>query len=146
MPASFQRAVLSGLTVFALTLAGAVLEAAYNDARGVSAAFNLNMLPHLNRLFRGNFDPGLFRRLAVYDGARHEVDVFFCCRRNHTVRLEGLGFQVELRRGERILVQISRKFEVDALRRQLESHRFEVRRVFTDPRRWFGLLLCWAVD
>ena len=72
----------------------AVMEAAYNDAQGVSAAFNLNMLPHLNRLFRADFDPGLFRRQAVYDEDKREVDVFFCCCQDHTVKLESHGFEV----------------------------------------------------
>lgn len=127
-----------------LQKSGSVLEAAYNDAQGVSATFNLNMLSHINRRFKADFDPALFLRQAIYDGEKQQVDVYFCCNRDHTVRIEALDFQVDLKRGERILVQISRKFDIGCLRRQLESHHFNVLQVYTDPRAWFGLLLCQA--
>jgi uncharacterized SAM-dependent methyltransferase len=52
-----------------------LLEAAYNDSQGVTAAFNLNMLEHLNKRFEGNFDPTQFEHWAFYNETEHQIEM-----------------------------------------------------------------------
>jgi L-histidine Nalpha-methyltransferase len=122
------------------------LEAAYNDCRGLTAAFNLNILDHINRLFHADFDIRRFSHQAVYNEEEGQIEMYLHCKECHVVRIEDLGLQVNLERGERILTEISRKFEPDGLRSQLESHKLTAIELWMDPERWFGLLLSQAVQ
>ncbi len=64
-----------------------ILEAAYNDAQGVTAAFNLNMLQHLNHRFGGNFDLDQFEHVAFYNPIEHQIEMHLRSRCQQTVRL-----------------------------------------------------------
>ncbi|MGC1309277.1 MAG: L-histidine N(alpha)-methyltransferase [Phormidesmis sp.] len=123
-----------------------VLEAAYNDSRGVTAAFNLNMLRHLNQRFKGDFDLGNFAHLAKYNTAEHQIEMYLKSLETQTVRLETLDLTVALERGDRILSEISRKFSLEEMVRSLFFHNFKVIKTFTDPKQWFGLILCQCID
>lgn len=85
-----------------------VLHAAYNDAAGVTAAFNLNLLNHLNRLLDGEFDPGAFRHVAGYHRGRRRIEMYLESR--HAQRVRCGGRTVQFRRGERILTEYSCKY------------------------------------
>jgi L-histidine Nalpha-methyltransferase len=86
------------------------LSSAYNDARGVTAAFNLNVLQVVNRELGGRFDPSAFEHVAFYDPERQRIEMHLRSRRAHDVRIDGLGISVHFERGETILTEISRKF------------------------------------
>ncbi len=119
-----------------------ILEAAYNDAQGVTAAFNLNMLSHLNWRFQGNFDLNLFEHQAIYNEQAHQIEMYLHARSPHQVSLEILDLQVQFAAGERILTEISRKFDLEALQAQLRSQGLQTLKIWTDPQQWFGLILC----
>jgi dimethylhistidine N-methyltransferase len=121
-----------------------ILEAAYNDSQGVTAAFNLNMLAHLNRRFQGDFNLDFFSHHAVYNQRDHQIEMYLNCHKNHQVSLDRLNLEIELADGESILTEISRKFDIETMKKQLASHGLTTLNVWTDPSRWFGLILCQA--
>ncbi|MDF5707078.1 MAG: L-histidine N(alpha)-methyltransferase [Nostoc sp. S4] len=121
-----------------------ILEPAYNDSQGVTAAFNLNMLSHLNWRFQGNFDLNLFTHQAIYNQADSQIEMYLHCQKSHRVFLEALDLQVSFVDGESILTEISCKFDLANMQQQLETHGLKTLKTWTDPQQWFGLILCQA--
>lgn len=118
-----------------------ILEAAYNDSQGVTAAFNLNMLSHLNWRFQGNFQLDLFSHQAIYNEADSQIEMYLHCQKSHVVRLELLELTVPFQAGESILTEISRKFNLEEMQSQLESVGLKTVKVWLDPKHWFALML-----
>ncbi|WP_405196630.1 L-histidine N(alpha)-methyltransferase [Zarconia navalis] len=118
-----------------------ILEAAYNDARGVTAQFNLNMLEHLNQRFAGNFDIQRFEHWAFYNNRLNQIEMHLRCLETHTVCLEKLDLTVEFKARETIETEISRKFNLEVIQRELQVKGFKPLAVWTDPQEWFGLIL-----
>lgn len=85
-----------------------ILEAAYNDARGVTAAFNLNLLRVINRRFGADFDLDRFRHRAIYNRQEHRIEMHLVSTEAQTVHLPGVG-DFRLEAGETILTEISCK-------------------------------------
>lgn len=119
-----------------------ILEAAYNDAQGITAAFNLNMLRHLNMRFDGDFDLEQFAHKAFYNPLAHQIEMHLCSLRTQTVVLQALKFKVSLAAGETIRTEISRKFHLPTLISVIESQGLQPVQIWTDPHNWFALLLC----
>lgn len=118
-----------------------ILEAAYNDSQGVTAAFNLNMLSHLNWRFQGNFDLNLFQHQAIYNPIDHQIEMYLHCQKSHWVSLQSLDLQVWFAEGESILTEISRKFDLITMQKQLENTGLKNIQTWTDVKGWFGLIL-----
>ncbi len=93
----------------------ATLELAYDDAAGVTAAFDRNMLARINRELDANFDPRLFNHVARYDEVRGSVDSFLEARESHVATVSGVGLQVAFAAGERIQTESSYKFSDDEI-------------------------------
>jgi len=121
-----------------------ILEPAYNDSQGVTAAFNLNMLSHLNCRFQGNFDINLFTHEAIYNQVDSQIEMYLHCQKSHQVSLKALDLEVSFTNGESILTEISRKFDLANMQKQLEIHGLKTLKTWTDPKEWFGLILCQA--
>jgi len=119
-----------------------ILEAAYNDSQEVTAAFNLNMLAHLNWCFQGNFDLNLFTHQAIYNEVDRQIEMYLYTKSSHQVSLDILDLKIQLETGESILTEISRKFDLEAIQVQLRSQGLETVKIWTDPQQWFGLVLC----
>ncbi|RCJ22453.1 dimethylhistidine N-methyltransferase [Nostoc sp. ATCC 43529] len=121
-----------------------ILEPAYNDSQGITAAFNLNILSHLNWRFQGNFNLSLFTHQAIYNQTDAQIEMYLHCQKSHRVSLEALNLEVSFKNGESILTEISRKFDLANMRKQLERHKLKTLKTWTDPKQWFGLILCQA--
>ncbi len=119
-----------------------VLEAAYNDSQGVTAEFNLNMLRHLNKRFDGNFDTQLFEHWAFYNEQLHQIEMHLRSLKAHAVRLEALDLTVKFETNETIRTEISRKFGLGVIQEELQKKGLKSLQIWTDPKQWFGLLLC----
>ncbi|MGH0035187.1 MAG: L-histidine N(alpha)-methyltransferase [Myxococcota bacterium] len=94
------------------------LERAYDDARGVTARFNLNLLTRINRELGGDFDRGSFRHVAEYSEREGRVEISLESRCSQVVRIEKLDREIEFGEGERIHTEDSFKYsfqEIDAL-------------------------------
>ncbi len=118
------------------------IEAAYNDAQGITAEFNLNILRHLNHRFDGDFDIDLFEHFAFYNQEQHQIEMHLRSLVTQTVFLKALNYRFIINAGETIHTEISRKFDLSKLVDNLASHAFKPLQIRTDPQDWFGLILC----
>ena len=118
-----------------------ILESAYNDSQGVTAAFNLNILQHLNWRFQGNFDPSLFNHRAFYNSTQAQIEMHLVCQQAHSVCLDSLDLKVNFERGETILTEISRKFNLQNMSDYLLINNLKPLQMWTDSKGWFGVLL-----
>jgi dimethylhistidine N-methyltransferase len=114
-----------------------IVEPAYNDAAGVTAAFNLNLLRRMNRELRANFDLSSFSHLAFYNQRLHQIEMHLRSEQEQEVMIGDLDLQVSFRLGETMHTEISRKFDPAEIRVQLALYGFEPRARWTDARGWF---------
>jgi uncharacterized SAM-dependent methyltransferase len=91
------------------------LLAAYDDASGVTAAFNRNALAHLNRELDADFDVAAYNHRAVYDAALRRVEMHLVPMTDETVRVKALGLKFRIEAGERIWTESSYKFRAGEL-------------------------------
>jgi L-histidine N-alpha-methyltransferase len=117
------------------------LEAAYNDAAGVTAEFNRNLLHVLNRELAADFDVALFEHVAFYDPDHEWIEMRLRARRACLVSLAAIDLQVSFRRGEELRTEISAKFTWARLERDLRAAGLSLERWFTDPERRFAVTL-----
>ena len=117
------------------------LVAAYDDAAGVTAAFNKNVLAVLNRDLSADFDPESFEHVAVWDAAAEWIEMRLRARMAQTVRLPGIGLTVEFADGEEMRTEVSAKFRREGVAAELAAAGFAMRSWWTDPADQFGLSL-----
>ncbi|MCF6522328.1 L-histidine N(alpha)-methyltransferase [Streptomyces sp. JJ36] len=117
------------------------LRRAYDDALGVTADFNLNVLRVLNRELEADFDLSAFAHRAVWDARDERVEMRLRSRRPQTVKLPALDLAVDFARDEDLRTEISVKFRRSGLTAELEGAGFAVRAWWTDHRDRFALLL-----
>jgi dimethylhistidine N-methyltransferase len=115
----------------------ALLNAAYNDAQGVTADFNLNLLRRINRELAGNFDLGAFRHRAFFNQEMSRVEMHLVSLEDQRVSVAGRVFS--FRRDESIHTESSYKYSVDGFRGLARDAGFESERVWTDPARLFSV-------
>jgi dimethylhistidine N-methyltransferase len=118
-----------------------VLNAAYNDAQGVTAAFNLNILTHLNTRFGGDFDLARFNHLAFFNEDAARIEMHLESQVAQHVRLAALDLDVDFAAHERIHTEISTKFDADTLAAELGAIGFARMADWSDDRQWFSLML-----
>lgn len=121
----------------------ALLDAAYDDALGVTAAFNLNILRHVNLLADADFDIRGWRHHGFYDAARGRVEMHLEARSAQEVHWRGGARRFEA--GERIHTENSYKYQQADAIKLLERSGFEATRVWTDPQRWFAVIHAQAI-
>jgi L-histidine Nalpha-methyltransferase len=114
-----------------------VLNAAYNDAAGVTAHFNKNMLARINRELGGTFDLDAFEHVAFWNRRRSRIEMHLESVYEQTVWIEDLGRGFHFGPGERIHTENSYKFNMSSIRRLLRRSGFRLEKSWTDRRRWF---------
>ena len=114
-----------------------LLEAAYNDADGVTAAFNLNLLVRINRELDGNFDRDAFRHVAVFNPDQSRIEMHLISRRDQEVHVADQIFA--FREGESIHTESSYKFSIDRFHTLARRAGFEPEQVWTDPKLLFSV-------
>jgi len=117
------------------------LEAAYNDAAGVTASFTLNLFERMNRELNAGIDLDGVRHEALYNSEKRRIEIYARFTKKQEIALEPTGQTVTVEAGERIRIEISRKFYVEELRELLQRFGFQVRRVYMDEMKWFALIL-----
>ena len=117
----------------------AIIEAAYNDANGVTAAFTLNLLARLNRDIGSDFDLDGFAHRADYVEAAGRIETFLDSRRPQVVTVEGRRF--DFAEGEAMQVEYSQKYTDDGLAALAAEAELKIVRRWNDPQDWFGLRL-----
>jgi dimethylhistidine N-methyltransferase len=121
-----------------LVKAETVLDAAYNDAGGVTAAFNLNLLNHINALIGSDFVASDWRHVAFFDAAMARIEMHLQARR--TVRVTWPNGSRGFAEGERIHTEYSYKYELADFEDLLVRAGFRDVRHWTDAHRWFAVL------
>jgi dimethylhistidine N-methyltransferase len=114
-----------------------MLHAAYNDSRGVTAAFNLNLLARLNRELGADFDLRRFSHYAFYNAALGRIEMHLISLARQTARVAGHAFRFE--RGESIHTENSYKYSVEDFRALAARAGYAARRTWTDGRALFAL-------
>lgn len=122
----------------------AVLEPAYNDARGVTAAFNLNLLVRINRELGGNFDPAGFRHRAFYDPARSRVEMHLVSVADQRIRVGDRVFA--FRAGESIHTENSYKYDLPEFARRAAGCGLRADETWADERGYFAVLYLTAAS
>ena len=115
----------------------AILHAAYNDAAGVTAAFNKNMLVRANRELDTTFDVDAFAHYAFYEPAKQRVEMHLVSRTRQRIRVAGESFTIA--EGETIHTENSYKYTVDGFRALAVEAGFRPRAVWRDPKALFSL-------
>ena len=118
-----------------------LLEAAYDDAAGVTASFTRNLFHRMNRELGARLDPGAIEHIARYNSQRERVEIYGRFNTAQTVHVGPLDQCFEITAGEEILIEISRKFRPDALPDYFADYGLEVQKTYTDEQQWFALLL-----
>ena len=122
-----------------------VLEAAYNDAQGITAQFNLNLLSNLNRRFGADFDPRDFVHQAFFNQDEQRIEMHLAARRGLRVRLAKAEITVHMEAGETIRTEISQKYTPQGLEGLFAVAGLEMVKRFSDERGWFWLVELRAV-
>ena len=124
-----------------LTKESQTLLAAYDDAEGVTAAFNRNVLVRLNRELGGDFDPGAFAHRALWNPDASRIEMHLESLINQTARLGVLDLEVEFAAGETLHTENSYKFPPGGAEALFAASGFTPACTWTDPRLWFAVCL-----
>ena len=119
----------------------ALLEAAYNDAAGKTAAFNLNVLTVMNRELRADFDVDAFEHVAFYDRDREWIDLRLRALTRQWVNLPVLDLAIDFRAREEMRTEISTKFTRERLEGDLAAAGLELAHWLTDPQGLYAVSL-----
>jgi L-histidine N-alpha-methyltransferase len=118
------------------------LVAAYDDAQGVTADFNRNVLAVLNRELGADFDLEQFEHVARFNAERSRMEMHLRARRRFVTRIPGAGLTVEFAEGEEMMTEISVKFSRTSIACALEEVGLRLARWYSDPARRFAVCLC----
>ncbi|WP_180686556.1 L-histidine N(alpha)-methyltransferase [Streptomyces gossypiisoli] len=118
-----------------------VLVRAYDDAAGVTAAFNKNVLSVVNRELDADFDPGAFDHVALWDAGNEWIEMRLRSRVAQTVKIPSLDLAVDFAAGEELHTEVSAKFRKDRVRAELAAAGLELARWWTDGEGRFALSL-----
>ncbi|MBI4542816.1 MAG: L-histidine N(alpha)-methyltransferase, partial [Gemmatimonadetes bacterium] len=117
------------------------LEAAYNDAAGVTAEFNRNILRHVNAELDADFDPARFEHVAFYDRERAWIEMRLRATRASRVRIPGAGLELCFDSGDEIRTEISCKYTRASFAARLPGTGLALDAWYTDPDHLFALAL-----
>ncbi|AVR47367.1 L-histidine N(alpha)-methyltransferase [Christiangramia fulva] len=141
----FLKDIFSTLNVDDLLLIGFDLKkdpntilAAYNDNKGVTARFNLNLLKRINRELGANFDLDYFEHYPSYHEEKGEARSALVSLRAQGVEIPGINLTIRLEKGEKIDTEVSRKYNFIEIQRLAEQSGYEILANFTDSRKYFA--------
>jgi dimethylhistidine N-methyltransferase len=150
---AFLRAMRSVLRVGDGLLLGAdlrkekaVLEAAYNDSLGVTAAFSRNVLVRINRKLDANFDLPSYRHHAIYNEVDSRIEIHLESLRAQTVVIQKLELEVQLEAGELIHTENSYKYDLEGIARLAAETGFVCGNAWLDEQKRFSSNLLLAMD
>lgn len=122
----------------------AVLEPAYDDAQGVTAQFNLNLLERINCELGGHFNLDAFQHKAVYDENEGRVEMYLVSTREQVVAIDDLGLDVPFEEGEVVFTEPSYKYSLTEIETLAEDSGFEMLHQWFDGKKRFSLNLMGA--
>jgi L-histidine N-alpha-methyltransferase len=117
----------------------AVIEAAYNDAAGVTAEFNRNVLTVLNRELDADFDLAAFEHVAFFDRRHEWIEMRLRALEPQRVTIRSIDLEVDFGHHEELRTEISAKFTRDRIAADLAAAGLRLESLVTDPRDWFAV-------
>ncbi|MFE5262332.1 L-histidine N(alpha)-methyltransferase [Streptomyces coelicoflavus] len=118
-----------------------VLVRAYDDAAGVTAEFNKNVLAVMNRELEADFEPAAFEHVALWNAEREWIEMRLRSRTAQTVKVQALDLAVDFADGEELRTEVSAKFRREGVRAELEAARLDLTHWWTDGEGRFALSL-----
>ena len=118
-----------------------LLLAAYDDAAGVTRAFNLNLLTRLNGELNANFNLDQFEHVARWDAEASAIQTFLVSRERQSVVLGNLNLEITFEAGEALHTESSHKYTLEGLSRMVDHAGLDLAQTWTDSRQWFALNL-----
>ena len=118
-----------------------VLEAAYDDSAGVTAAFNKNVLEVLNRELGADFNPALFSHRSVFNTRDKRIEMWLDSEVDHRVSVSALNSNIDFKAGEGIRTEVSHKFTRESAEAMFEDSGLGLIDLYTDEKELFGLAL-----
>jgi len=120
------------------------IEAAYNDSDGVTAAFNLNLLQHINDRLDGDFNLEAFTHKAVFNTSFNRIEMYLVSTTDQIVQISGQEFH--FRSGESILTEFSHKYTLDGFKKLVARAGFRVDQVWMDAEALFSVQYLTAIS
>jgi L-histidine N-alpha-methyltransferase len=118
-----------------------LLETAYNDSRGVTARFNKNILRVLNSELQADFDETDFDHLAFFNHAESRIEMHLVANRHVQVSIRSIGLEIDMKKGETIHTENSRKFTRENIGEMAAQAGLHVQEWYSDSSKWFSLVL-----
>ncbi len=116
-----------------------VLEDAYNDAAGITAEFNLNILKRINTELDADFNLKQFEHSAIYNDAKHRIEMYLIAKEEMEVHIKEINESIYFNRGEGIKTENSYKFNYDMINELAEKAGMDFSDYYTDERNYFSL-------
>ena len=113
-----------------------VLEAAYDDKKGITAQFNKNMLIHINNELDSDFDPDKFEHRSIWNEEKGRIEMHLIANQTHSITIDGKVFSIQ--EGEFIHTENSHKYSLDEFEKIVEPW-FKVSKVWTDKNKYFSV-------
>ncbi len=118
-----------------------VLHAAYNDAQGITAEFNLNVLHVLNRELNANFNIDKFTHSAIFDTDKERIEMRLISNTDQEVQLNELDESIRFEQGDNILTEVSQKYTYTGIEEMLTTANFSITDHYEDEEAYFSLVL-----
>ncbi len=118
-----------------------ILEQAYNDSRGVTAEFNLNLLSRINRELGGEFDLNNFKHQAVYNEEKSRIEMYLISTCEQEIYIADLNKYYHFRKNERIHTENSHKYSLDTIEQISNQVGMEIINRWFDSKKYFNLTL-----
>ena len=115
------------------------IEAAYNDARGVTSDFNKNILRVINRELNADFKPSHFDHVAFFNNDRDRIEMHLRANRNTVVNIDDLELELKIVKDETIHTENSCKFSRDGVKNLVKKSGLDIKNWYTDEKGWFSL-------
>ncbi|MBI5146876.1 MAG: L-histidine N(alpha)-methyltransferase [Thaumarchaeota archaeon] len=118
-----------------------ILEKAYDDSKGVTKNFNLNLLKRINAELRGNFDLKKFEHRAFFNARESRIEMHLESKVQQQVYLENVDLQIKLEKGEMIRTEYSHKYTLHQIRQIASKSGFKISKIWQDKQKYFALIL-----
>ena len=117
-----------------------IINAAYNDSKGITREFNKNILSVINKEYQLNFKKNNFEHKAEFNSDKSQVEMFLESKIKHSIEFAD-NSNIQIEEGEKILTEISRKFSFTIISNLLEKSGLKIERKFQDNKKFYSLLL-----
>ena len=116
-----------------------ILEEAYNDRKGITAEFNLNILQRINNELGSDFHIDRFEHSAVFNDKESRIEMYLIAKQKMEVAIKRIGETISFEKGERILTENSYKFNYEMINKLAEDSEMEFSDYYTDEKKYFSL-------